>query len=380
MLEVVRHVNIGSDLVRPTTERICGRRSVVAYFKHNPESGRLASGALKLLESEGQGQRIYSALGEEWVPSSAPPPRDPGGYSDFPPAPGVQYQLIQLEAQLLGLSAVQQGLVARLERLEERLAVRASQAREPSSVERARAAALAPGANHPREPALLAAPRSGGAQGESPRGEGSLGGPAAGAAAASSHGAAAAPHGGVASPHGAAAAPHGAASPAHSPAKEVLEGLRIPPLGELAKCIALLIGNNVSAEEASPFTINKMTRDCYAAPLQDDRGEHVGLIVMDMKATIYLGGTLMMLPQSQLEQQVKLAAPEEDSIAASAEVCNALAGPINACQPHRHVRVGAFEKFEFKSFSWTSEPALRCDLADSFGGRIAILTRSFAAT
>jgi hypothetical protein len=158
------------------------------------------------------------------------------------------------------------------------------------------------------------------------------------------------------------------------------EGLRIPPLTELARCIAMLIGNNVSAEAASPFVINKMTRDCYAASLLDDAGEHVGLILMDIKATIYLGGTLMMLPQSQLEQQVKLAAPEEDSIAASAEVCNALAGPINACQPHRHVRVGAFEKFEFKSFTWAAEPAQRCDLLDSFGGRIAVLTRSFWAT
>lgn len=350
-------MNIGSDLVRPTTERICGRRSVIAYFKQNPESGRLGSAALELLQSEGQSPRIFSALGEEWVPSSAPPPRESAGYSDLPPAPGAQHQLHQLEAQLLGLAAVQQGLVARLERLEERLALRTPEPGNLAPV--ARPHAVVPLAERPAGhavPVAAASPAEPQRRDAQREGASPLPPPSAPAA-----------------PVAAPASP----APASEEKEEPPEGLLIPPFGELARCIAMLIGNNVSAEEASPFTINKMTRDCYAASLLDDGGEHVGLIVMDIKATIFLGGTLMMLPQSQLEQQVKLAAPEEDSIAASAEVCNALAGPINACQPHRHVRVGAFEKLDFKSFTWASEPAQRCDLIDSFGGRIAVLARSF---
>jgi hypothetical protein len=151
--------------------------------------------------------------------------------------------------------------------------------------------------------------------------------------------------------------------------------LTLPPIHELAKCVALLIGGDVSAKEGvPPLGVNRTTTNCYAAPILDDSDQCVGMILMDLKATVYLGGTLMMLPRSELDQQLRSFTPGEDSIAASAEICNALSGAINGFQ-NQHVRVGGLEKFELEGWRWATKPADRRDLEDSFGGRTALFTR-----
>jgi hypothetical protein len=151
--------------------------------------------------------------------------------------------------------------------------------------------------------------------------------------------------------------------------------LTLPPIHELAKCVALLIGGDVSAKEGvPPLAVNRTTANCYAAPILDDNDQCVGMILMDLKATVYLGGTLMMLPRSELDQQLRSFTPGEDSIAASAEICNALSGAINGFQ-NQHVRVGGLEKFELEGWRWATKPADRRDLEDSFGGRTALFTR-----
>jgi hypothetical protein len=151
--------------------------------------------------------------------------------------------------------------------------------------------------------------------------------------------------------------------------------LELPPVSELAKCVVLLIGGDVSVKEGDPpFSVNRTTKDCYAASVLDDNDQTVGVIVMDLKAAVFLGGTLMMLPRSEIEQQLKSLSPGEDSIAASAEICNALSGSINGSQD-QHVRAGRLEKFEFKTWSWVTTAADRRDLEDSFGGRTVLFSR-----
>jgi hypothetical protein len=136
-----------------------------------------------------------------------------------------------------------------------------------------------------------------------------------------------------------------------------------------------LIGGDVSAKEGEPpFGVNRTTKDCYAASILDDNDQTVGAIVMDLKAAVFLGGTLMMLPRAEIEQQLKSLSPGEDSIAASAEICNALSGAINGFQD-QHVRAGRLEKFEFKTWSWVTTAADRRDLEDSFGGRTVLFSR-----
>ena len=99
---------------------------------------------------------------------------------------------------------------------------------------------------------------------------------------------------------------------------------------------------------------------------------------MDLRATVFLGGTLMMQPRDQLEQQFAAAKPEQDSIAASAEICNALSGAVNAAQSRYHVRTSGLSAFALDQYDWAPTPAARRDLQDSFGGLTTVLSRPTA--
>ena len=365
VLEVVRHVNVGQDLIRPTMQRLTGHRAIASYFKNNPDKAALGKATHRLLQTEFGGEtRSFNLEGSEWIANSTPPPR--GGVLDslVPGAelPTLEMDVSDLKAQVVVLTAVQEGLLTRLARLEARIAkgwvdggasstsneaVRPAKAHPKPAPPPPRESAPEFEEESPPEPsdeeAELAAPES---FDDNPGSE----------------------------PLSAPEPAPPAAPPPEAPAQTRLL-LALPSVNELAKCVVLLIGGDVSAREATvELPVNRTTRDCYAAALLDDSEQTVGVILMDLKAAVYLGGTLMMLPKSELESQLRALTPGEDSIAASAEICNALAGAINGAQD-QHVRVGALGKFDFKSWSWVAQPADRRDLEDSFGGRTAVLSR-----
>jgi hypothetical protein len=364
VLEVVRHVNVGQDLIRPTMQRLTGHRAITSYFKNNPDKAALGKATQRLLQTEFGGEtRSFSLEGSEWIANSTPPAR--GGVLDSlvpgSDLPTLEMDVSELKAQVVVLTAVQEGLLMRLARLEGRIAkgwvdggassasneaVRPAKAPPKPAPPPARESVRELEEESPPEPfdadAELAAPES---FDDNPGSEP------------------------LSAPE-----PAPAAAPAEAPAQTRLL-LALPSVNELAKCVVLLIGGDVSAREATEeLPVNRTTRDCYAAALLDDSEQTVGVILMDLKAAVYLGGTLMMLPKSELESQLRALTPGEDSIAASAEICNALAGAINGAQD-QHVRVGALGKFDFKSWSWVAQPADRRDLEDSFGGRTAVLSR-----
>ena len=376
MLEVVRHVNLGQDLIRPTTERLTGQRAITSYFKSNPDKAQLGKATLRLMQSDlGDETRSFNVEGGDWTANSLFPPRlDPlDSFHPAPEPPTIETEVSTLKAQVVVLTAVQEGLLTRLARLESRLAEGAFVPAEP------RAAAAARG-NKVRG-ASRSAPA--GTPAGSSSGEAEAASSAAPSAAPSSDDAlpsqpASAPPSSAQAPVSEAAAPAAAAAPeaaapaAPAPAERVLLGL--PSMGDLIKCVVLLIGGDVTAKPADPLPVNRTSRDCFAAAILDDRDQTVGMILMDLKATVCLGGTLMMLPKMELEQQLKTMSPGEDSIAASAEICNALTGAINGAQD-QHVRAGPLEKFEFKAWSWVSQAEDRRDLEDSFGGRTVVFSR-----
>jgi len=137
-------------------------------------------------------------------------------------------------------------------------------------------------------------------------------------------------------------------------------------------------GNDVAVQEGEELPVTAQLTDCHAAALEDDSGEQVGLILMDLRATVFLGGTLMMQPSEQLEQQLAVANPEQDSIAAAAEICNALSGAINAAQTRYRVHASGLSRFALDQYDWAPTPAARRDLKDSFGGRTTVLSRPTA--
>jgi hypothetical protein len=367
VLEVVRHVNIGHDLVRPTTECLSGPRLINSYFKSNPDQEALARGAMKLMQaSSGDGSRSYNAIGAEWVSGSMPP-----GSPDFgergESGPSLETQLSELNLRVTALVALQEGLLVRLARLEARFqeggVPESGAGQRRASGEAAAAARAGVGRAPPARAEPVAAPS------EPPDDE--LSAESSVAAERQPRAASLAPAP-AASPPPAPPPPPAPAAPV-APRARARAALELAPLAELGKCIALLVGNGISVEGAPALPIGPELENCYAARIEDDSGEQLGLILMDLRATVFLGGTLMMQPSEQLEQQFGAATPEQDSIAASAEICNALSGAINASQSRYHVRTGGLEKFHLARHAWASGVVPRRDLADSLGGHVALL-------
>jgi hypothetical protein len=389
VLEVVRHVNVGQDLIRPTTERLTGQRAIGAYFKNNPDKAQLGKATQRLMQSVLEGETVsYSLEGADWIGNSMlPPPGDRRG-SYRPPVEARPLEMLvsELEARVVVLTAVQEGLLARLARLEARI----TQGVVPGP--RSERSALRPGARAELDESESEDEPSSGEGGDSSDAlapdVGSV--PERGrVGSAPDRGRAAAAHQASDEPPPSAAdrelGPESSSGPGGADDEEqaVVQGgaspprtqLALPPLHELCKCLALLIGGEVTAKEgAPPFPVNRTTKDCYAAALLDENDRTVGMILLDLKATVFLGGTLMMLPRTELEQQLGSLTPGEDSIAASAEICNSLLGAINGFED-QHVRVGGLQKFEFKSWSWVTKPFDRRDIEDSFGGRTVVVSR-----
>jgi hypothetical protein len=376
VLEVVRQVNVGQDLIRPTTERLTGQRAITSYFKNNPDKAQLGKATLRLMQSAREGETSsYTAEGSDWIANSMPPPQRLG--SSAPPmlAPSLETVVSDLEARVVVLTAVQEGLLSRLARLEAKIAegvvVTGGLARPDPNSDAGDADAVGgeptDEEDTPSDDGEERARKKGRAESPGARGRRS-----AGQSVAEDDEGSEGPAEAVAEAPEAAAAP----SPPAAPAAPAPVLLTLPPVPELAKCVALLIGGDVTAKEAEqPLPVNRTTRECYVAAIVDDNDHTVGLILMDLRATVFLGGTLMMLPRTEIEQQLRSLSPGEDSIAASAEICNALSGAINGFQD-QHVRVGGLQKFEFKTWSWAAEPYERRDLEDSFGGRTAVISRA----
>lgn len=366
-MEVVRHVNVGHDLIRPTTERLSGTRVINSYFTSNPDKDQLARSARELMQTElGSESRSYNAVGGRWIPSSLPPP---GPVSTVRPAPSVatalENRVGELSAQVVLLAAVQEGLLARLARLEAKLLEWGSAPRPPP--QRAERFAFSG-----RESVAEEAPGfddDAAAEGEPAEAEAFDDEPPLDESEPFEQ-----QTSDEAQPEEAEPLEQQAAEAPAAPVADERSELRLPHASDLAKCMELLIGGELTVEETEPMAVNRTTRDCYAASLIDDTDRTIGLILMDLKATVFLGGTLMMLPRGELDQQLRSFSPGEDSIAASAEICNALTGAINGAQ-EQHVRASALEKFDFRRASWVTDPAHRRDLLDSFGGRSAVFSR-----
>lgn len=352
MLEVVRHVNIGNDLVRPTTECLSGNRLISSYFKSNPDHEPLGRMALKLMQSQGGDGRSYSAVGSEWVSSSLPPGRLAAEAGGHDPAADAEAQLATLRQRVKVLVRVQETLLRRLARLELR----------------------ALDLNVLDNPGLPAAPAAAGGNQVAEAGA-RLTGAEAAAAAVAAELAPSIAHVPAAMPAEPGSPPRRSQAPIALDARaRPLAALELPAVAELCKCIALLVGSGLTVEEAEPLSASAL-ESAFAAGIETDSGEQVGLIVMDLRATVFLGGSLMMQPPEQLEQQFASASPEPDSIAASAEICNALSAAVNAGQSRYHVRATALAQLEPARYDWLPEVSTRRDLEDSLGGRTTLLAR-----
>jgi hypothetical protein len=151
----------------------------------------------------------------------------------------------------------------------------------------------------------------------------------------------------------------------------------IAPIDEFASSLVTLLG--LDGGKFNPakreLKANANLRDCYISKLLDDDGKVVGAFLSDMKATIFLGGSLMMLPEGELKDQLRNRAPSEDVVSALSETFNTLSGIINMTSGNPHVRTTPTERFDFAKEPWTAHVRARLDLEDPTGGRTAVLAR-----
>ncbi len=115
----------------------------------------------------------------------------------------------------------------------------------------------------------------------------------------------------------------------------------------------------------------------WRIPLLDDEGEEVGSVVADLGSVVLLGGSLIMLPESSMREQVADRCPSSPVLEAYAEVVNVLRSVINNIHRNPHVVPGRLGPYD-EGADWQAAPTSQLDLvANSALGpiRLAFLGR-----
>lgn len=114
----------------------------------------------------------------------------------------------------------------------------------------------------------------------------------------------------------------------------------------------------------------------WRIPLLDDDGAEVGTVIADLRTLVLLGGSLIMLPNSSMAEQVADRCPTSPVLEAYAEVVNVLRGVINNTHRNPHTVPGELTPGGTGE-GWPDDPKLRLDLvADSPLGPAHLTFRS----
>jgi hypothetical protein len=323
-LEVVRQVAVERNVYRPHTQRIEGSDVILNYLRRAPQFSALAQGACELLNHPGVDSRSYEVVNGEWVQSMlAPSYIDELKRQHRAAARRSQHvQLLEIRAECVRLRHANTHLSAQLSELQ------AQVKQLTSTVEELKL----------RQPVVL--------QTVSPVEENQAPEPQAPVSA----------------------------SVAEEAAEE-LPQLRMAKSFDFIRCIEQLIGSGVTAQEVEGSFNADGVDKMYIAQLVDDHERLIGGIIMDLRATVFLGGTLLMVPEEELDTQVRNQAPSEDSMAASSEVCNALAASLNNVPENAQVRTKYLEVFHASEHTWVRRARVQMHLEDSFGGHVYVVCR-----
>jgi hypothetical protein len=142
----------------------------------------------------------------------------------------------------------------------------------------------------------------------------------------------------------------------------------------LVKALKQVVGHDLAAKACEPVDL-RGEGPFYASALRDEKGEIGAAVVFDLRATVFLGGTLMMTPEPDLQAQITARTPAEDSFEASLEVCHALANAINKVADNPRLQAEKLALLELDALPWVDEALARVDLTDSLDGRTVVLAR-----
>ena len=401
-MDVERLHPVGEGVLRPQTEQVKGEIEIIDYLKHIPDAQSLLESAAGLI-SEGQNgverDRVFEALGPEWVPASSA--FDEG--TSFVPKK-VASEISAARRDLSSLKTEQRQWQARMMKLEERpstddllqqvLQMASEQNRileRLSNLEKAVGVALP----RPLEPKAVPPPPqdneppvagSDGAQAGRVDDDGSVSRAAAAASLADAfaaqtededdkHPDADGTEHGLGSLDGLTVEPEGGLEPKLP--KPNGPPVKLPDAAAVSDMLMTMLGDEYAVSEMKApldLTFDPDAGPYYWAKLLDDDGVLVGAIVADLKATVHQGGTLMMQEESQIASQISEKNADEDAIEGMAEILNTLAGAINKIPKNTHVVCQRIEPMP--GTLWGDAIAARSEFVDINGAKLVMLSRS----
>jgi hypothetical protein len=156
--------------------------------------------------------------------------------------------------------------------------------------------------------------------------------------------------------------------------------IRLPQAKEILETIEIMLGKKPSLQPGGDaIDLAKPPAGSYFTPLSNDAGEIVGGVVANLGAAVYLGGSLIMMPEGGLAEQVKNQHPEDVVIEAYEEVVNMLRGVVSNTEGNHHVIPGVSRPLDRGGEDgWIVEAPARLDLSGSvtFGPiQLSILSR-----
>ena len=89
-------------------------------------------------------------------------------------------------------------------------------------------------------------------------------------------------------------------------------GVHLPEAAEVLRMLKILLGAGIAARTEVPPKVPNLRKPApgvVVSSLVDDAGATSGALLVDRIGSIYLGGTLLVLPPAALKDQLKQGAP-----------------------------------------------------------------------
>ncbi len=363
VLEIERLVPIHDRILRPMLQRVSGDEIILFQLENSDEGKLLASSAGRLMRAATEGSKSYEVMDGQWVPSALAesgqilrPQYTPNMRADVATQDSSR-DWLRTQGELLALRAAYERLVRRVSDLEKRVVVQEAELHRfgtagatPAGVPVAQSVSAMPFAQSAIAPKAQSVAAVAGAE------------PTAASIAP------------AVAPAAASIAPAVEAAPVAPPAEAEPAPLKMPALEEFVERLKALVGDKIDASVCGqPLALSGS--GLYASALVDDADGEVGVMVADLTAVVSLGANLMLLPQAEIDEQLRSKEPTEEVTSAMSEVFNTLSGAFNLVPGNAHVRTKALAPFAAADFDWLAASARRLDIVDNSGGRLTFVSR-----
>jgi hypothetical protein len=353
-IEFTRLVAVDDHLMRPERRRVAATSDALRSLSQSCPPERIREAEVLIGQSDDGSERVFELAEDGWAP--APVVR----HSQRPLARTELMQLVaSLEAQMLGLRALCDSLLARVVTLEGQALERRRSEPEPRYVRKV-----------PSRRDVLLSLQNGASEANSAV---NVLGPTRAEPAPDL-----------------SAAPPAASAPAPPPAPRVVdvapvtqasaEGLAppgppriaLPSSSEVIACLEMLAADVKVKADSAPMPSDLATFSL--ARLADEAGDIVGFLLVDQRAGAELGGGLLGLPQMARDDQAQRGL-DKDTQEALNEIMNNLGGLVNRANPKCYTRLQGLEPASLVVELDAANPAKKLGLSTGGGGRLLFASR-----